>query len=114
MGDDDIKTMMDGQRQSQRNEFEERRTAAERSNSANAEADAAADAALEETVGPDWMRARAAEGARERGRPAPTAPAPRADAVDDTQRQRREYLDRERTNAGNLLRGRPYGTEGNR
>ena len=114
LGDDDIKTVLDGQRQSQRNEFEERRTAAERSNAASAEADAVAETALDETVGPDWMRARAAEGARERGRSAPTAPAARAETVDDTEQQRREYLERERTNAGNLLRGRPYGTEGNR
>lgn len=118
----DIKTRMDEQRQSQRRDFDERRATAERAAAVRDESGAAADTALDETVGPDWMRARAAEAAREGGRTSadqieadnrPEARARRA-AAEETERQRREYLERERTNAGNLLRGRPYGTEGNR
>lgn len=88
VGEADIKTLMDSQQQSQRQQFDDRRAEAERTIRADTEAGAAADAAYDETVGPDWMRARAAEGARERAN------------------------DGDRLNGGNLLEGVPYGTSG--
>ncbi len=64
----------------------------------------AAERALEETVGPDWMRARAAEAEMERGRAMQT-PSPlvrpgaaqaNQEAADEVQQQREQFLDRER------------------